>query len=224
MAIMDWPPDERPREKLRRRGARALSDAELVAIFLRTGRRGTSAVDLARELLVRFSGLRGLLDSDLQRLCCVPGLGPAKSVQLVAALELGRRYTLTTLERGDALTCPADTRRFLSVHLSGRKREVFACLFLDNRHRVIACEELFHGTIDGATVHAREVVKRTLYHNAAALILSHNHPSGVAEPSRADVQLTHRLRDALALIDVRILDHLVIGDGNVVSLTERGLI
>lgn len=222
MAITDWPAEERPREKLLLRGAEALSDAELLAILLRTGRRGGTAVDLGRELLGRFGGLRGLLDAEQHTLCASGGLGTARYATMQAALELGRRHLQTALARGDALTNPDSTRRFLAARLRHRVHEVFACLFLDNRHRVIAYEELFQGTIDGASVHPREVVRRCLAHNAAAVILTHNHPSGVAEPSRADIQITGRLREALALVDVRVLDHLVIGDGESVSLAERG--
>ena len=224
MAITDWPAEERPREKLLLRGAQALSDAELLAIFLRTGLPGKSAVDLARELLQEFGGLRPLLDADCSAFCRGKGLGEAKYVQLQASLELSRRHLLTTLQRGDALTSPGHTRRYLSAQLRDRHQEVFACLFLDNRHRVLGYEELFYGTVDGASVHPREVVRRCIAHNAAAVILAHNHPSGVAEPSRADEQITGRLRDALALVDVRVLDHMVVGDGEIVSLAERGLL
>ena len=224
MSIRDWPDAERPREKLLQRGAGALSDAELLAIFLRIGIPGRSAVDLARDLLQRFGSLRQLLEADEQDFCEGPGLGPAKYVQLQAVLELGRRYLETTLQRGDALQSVADTRRYLTAKLRHEPHEVFACLFLDNRHRVLAFEELFHGTIDGASVHPRQIVKRALYHNAAALILAHNHPSGVAEPSRADEQITLRLKEALTLVDVRVLDHFIIGDGEVISFAERGLI
>jgi DNA repair protein RadC len=224
MAIRDWPDDERPREKLVHRGPQALSDAELLAIFLRTGVRGQSAVDLARSLLHRFGGLRQLLEADQSAFCDSPGLGLAKYVQLQAVLEMSRRHLEETLIRGDALDSVAATRRYLTARLRHQPHEVFACLFLDNRHRMISYEELFHGTIDGASVHPRQVVRRALHHNAAALIFAHNHPSGVAEPSRADEQITRRLKDALGLIDVRVLDHFVIGDGQAVSFAERGLL
>lgn len=223
MAISDWPASERPREKLLHRGAAALSDAELLAIFLRTGIPGKSAVDLARELLDGFGSLRALLEADLSTFCRGKGLGAAKYTQLQACLELSRRHLFDSLKRGDALTSPDLTRRYLSAQLRHRQQEVFACLYLDNRHRVLSYEELFYGTIDGASVHPREVVKRCMAHNAAAVILAHNHPSGVAEPSRCDEQITVRLRDALALIDIRVLDHMIIGDGVTVSLAERGL-
>lgn len=224
MPIRDWPPDERPREKLLGRGPGAMSDAELLAIFLRTGVRGKTAVDLARDLLKDFGGLRPLLEADVQAFCRTKGLGTAKYVLLQAGLEMGRRYLAAGLLRGDALANPEATRDYLMSRLRGYPHEVFACLFLDSRHRVITFEELFYGTIDGASVHPREVVKRALAHNAAAVILAHNHPSGVAEPSRADEALTRRLRDALALIDVRTLDHFVIGDTDAVSFAERGLL
>ncbi len=224
MAISDWPAEERPREKLLARGADALSDAELLAIFLRTGLPGKSAVELARETLHHFDGLRGLLEADQKAFCTVKGLGEAKFVQLQATLELSRRHLLSTLQRGDALTSPAETRSYLSAQLRHKKREVFACLYLDNRHRVLGYEELFFGTIDGASVHPREVVRHCIAHNAAAVILAHNHPSGVAEPSRSDEDITHRLKEALALVDVRVLGHMVVGDGAITSLAERGLI
>lgn len=224
MPITDWPLAERPREKLLQHGPAALSDAELLAIFLRTGVPGKTAVDVARELLSVFGGLRGLLEADVERFCAQAGLGTAKFAQLQAILEMGRRHLRATLQRGDALANPADTRAYLSARLRGYGHEVFACLFLDTRHRVIQYEELFHGTLDGTSVHPREVLKRALAHNAAAVILAHNHPSGVAEPSRADEQLTQRLRDALGLVDIRVLDHVVIGDGTSVSFAERGLL
>lgn len=224
MPIKDWPQAERPREKLLSKGSIALSDAELLAIFLRTGINGKTAVDLARELLVRYQGLRTLLELDLKELRRNPGIGTTKYTQFQAALELGRRYLEATLQRDVALSSPADTRNYLKSRLRAYPHEVFACLFLDNRHRVICFEELFTGTIDGASVHPREVVRRALFHNAAALIFAHNHPSGVAEPSQSDRQITQRLKEALGLIDVRVLDHLVVGDAEVVSFAERGLL
>jgi DNA repair protein RadC len=224
MGILDWPRDERPREKLLRRGVAALSDAELLAIVLRNGRRGKTAVDLARELLSRFGGLRGLFRAGRHQVCALPGLGMAKYIQLQATIELGRRTQSEALEPGRTLSSPADTRHFLQACLRDRPHEVFCCLYLDTRHRVIAFEELFRGSLDGAVVHPREVVKQALAHNAAALIFAHNHPSGVAEPSQADERLTRRLQEALGLVEIRVLDHLVIGDGVVVSFCERGLI
>jgi len=224
MPITDWPIQERPREKLLNLGAAALSDAELLAIFLRTGIPGKTAVDLARDLLGKFSSLRGLLTASENQFCRQPGLGPAKYAQLQAVLEMGKRHLHATLVRDEALTDPAATRQYLSARLRDHAFEVFACLFLDNRHRVIHFEELFRGTINGASVHPREVVRHTLEHNAAAVIFAHNHPSGVAEPSEADRQLTRRLQAALELIDVRVLDHIVIGDGECVAFSERGWI
>jgi DNA repair protein RadC len=224
MGITDWPAAERPREKLLQRGAGALSDAELLAIFLRTGVSGKTAVDLARELLVRYGGLRPLLEADHTEFCSSLGLGTAKYAQLQAVLEMARRHLHEALQRGDALASPADTRRYVTQRLRSYPHEVFACLFLDNRHRVIEYRELFNGTIDGASVHPREVVRQALTANAAAVIFAHNHPSGVAEPSRADELLTRRLKEALALVDIRVLDHLVVGDGDAVSFAERGLL
>ena len=224
MAITDWPAQERPREKLLHRGPEALSDAELLAIFLRTGIPGKTAVDLARELLNNYGSLRALLDANHKQFCQGKGLGTAKYVQLQATLEMARRHLDERLQRGDALTNPATTRQFLHAKLRDHHQEVFACLFLDNRHRVIRFEELFFGTIDGASVHPREVVKRALHHNAAAVILAHNHPSGIAEPSQSDRHLTQQLKDALGLVDIRVLDHIVIGDGELVSFAERGII
>ena len=224
MTITDWPLTEQPREKLLHNGPTTLSDAEILAIFLRTGTPGKTALDLARELLTQFNGLRSLLEADLDSFCQKKGLGMAKFVQLQAALELGKRYLESSLKREQALSSPKDTRNYLKARLRAYQHEVFACLFLDNRHRVICFEELFSGTIDGASVYPREVVKRALFHNAAALILAHNHPSGIAEPSKADQSITQRLKAALALVDIRILDHFVIGDGDPVSFAERGLI
>lgn len=224
MAITDWPMAERPREKLLSQGAAALSDAELLAIFLRTGLPGRSAVDLARDLLHGFGSLRALLQADIKVFCGHAGLGPAKFVQLQAVMEMSRRHLYEEIQRGDALTSPGSVRRYLKSQLLGLPHEVFACLFLDNQHRVIAFEELFRGTLDSASVYPREVVKRALAHNAAALILTHNHPSGVSEPSQADLMLTRRLKESLALVDIRVLDHLVVGDGEPVSFAERGLL
>ena len=222
MAITDWPDEERPREKLLLRGAAALSDAELLAIFLRTGTRGKTAVDLAREVLLKFKSLRGLMRAGQRQFCALPGLGQVKYVQLQAVMELAQRHLGESLPRGETLTSPATTRRYLSVRLRDYPHEVFACLFLDNRHRVICFEELFRGTINGASVHPREVVRRALAHNAAAVILAHNHPSGIAEPSEADRRLTRKLQRTLELVDVRVLDHVVIGDGESVAFAERG--
>ena len=224
MAISDWPEAERPREKLLSLGPQALSDAELLAIFLRTGIAGCNAVDLARRLMHEYGSLRQLLQADRRRFCATRGLGNAKYAQLQAVLELARRHLAENLKCGDALKNPAETRRYLTARLRDYPHEVFACLFLDTRNRIICYEELFRGSIDGASVHPREVVRRALQHNAAAVILAHNHPSGVAEPSDADRRITTRLQDALALLDIRVLDHVVIGDQLATSFAERGLI
>ncbi|MCM2973100.1 RadC family protein [Larsenimonas suaedae] len=222
MGICHWPEGERPREKLLTMGPDALSDAELLAIFLRVGVKGRSAVDLARDLLTRFGGLRPLLDADEATFCEAHGLGQAKYVQLQAVLELSKRHLETTLSRGDALTSPLLVRRFLSAHLRDLSHEVFAALFLDTQHRVIKFEQLFTGTLDAASVYPREVAKRALALHAGAVIFAHNHPSGVAEPSDADRSITRILKDALSLFDIRVLDHFVVGDGEVVSFAERG--
>ncbi len=223
MPITDWPADERPREKLLARGAAALTDAELLAIFLRTGSPGRTAVDLARELLGRFGGLRALLRAGREDFCAVHGLGEAKYAQLQAGLELARRHLAEALAGREALKDPAAVRRLLQARLRDREHETFAALFLDNQHRVIAFDELSHGTIDGASVYPREVIKAALKHGAAAVIFAHNHPSGVAEPSSADRTLTERLKAALAQVDIRVLDHFVVGE-QVVSFAERGWI
>lgn len=224
MAITDWPADERPREKLLKQGASALSDAELLAIFLRTGVAGKSAVDLARDLLNHFGSLRALLQASNSEFCEAKGLGDAKYTQLQAVLEMARRHLLETLQRGDALSSPQAAYQYLTAQLRDYSHEVFACLWLDSKNRVLQFEELFRGTIDGASVYPREVVKAALKHNAASVIFAHNHPSGIAEPSPSDQTITERLKKALQLIDVRVLDHIVIGDGQQVSLAERGLI
>lgn len=224
MAITDWPIQERPREKLLARGAQALADAELLAIFLRTGVRGRTAVDLARELLHEFGGLRRLLNASHSEFCTRPGLGVAKFVQLQAGLEMARRHLHEHVSSGDVLANPASTRQFLQMHLRDEPREVFAALFLDSQHRLLAFESLFFGTIDGAAVHPREVARRCLCHNAAALIVAHNHPSGLAEPSQSDRRITERLRDSLALLDIRLIDHVVVGANETVSFSERGWI
>ncbi len=223
MTISQWPADERPREKLLNKGAEALSDAELLAIFLRTGCKGITAVDLARQLLDNFGGLKPLLQASQTEFCQHKGLANAKYAQLQAVLEMAKRHFLEQLSRGDALCSPAQTRQYLAAQLGSYPHEVFACLFLDNRNRVIAFEKMFYGTIDGASVYPREVVRLAIKKNAAAIIFAHNHPSGVSEPSHADEQITKRLKEALALVDVRVLDHFVVGD-EVVSFAERGLL
>lgn len=222
MHIRDWPADERPREKLMNRGAAALSDAELLAIFLGSGLRGRDAVQTSRELLAEHGPLRNLLEREPGDLAQLPGLGPARACQLAAALELGNRHLAASLERGIALTDPFTAGRYFAQRLRHRAHEVFAALFLDARHRALAFEELFQGTIDGSEVHPREVVRRALAHNAAAVIVGHNHPSGCADPSAADRAITARLKQALSLVEVRLLDHFVVGDGSPVSLAARG--
>ena len=224
MSIAQWPAPERPREKLLNLGPGALSDAELLAIFLRIGVAGKSAVDLARELLNQYGGLRPLLEASQQEFCAGLGLGAAKYAQLQAVLEMARRHLSASMQAGDLLTSPQLVRDYLRAQLRHRQREVFSVLFLDSQNRLIAYEEIFQGTIDGASVYPREVVKQALARNAAAVIFAHNHPSGVAEPSQADRRITQRLQDALALVDVRVLDHLVVGEGEPVSFAERGWI
>jgi DNA repair protein RadC len=209
---------------MEKHGIGALTDAELIAVLLSTGSARTPAVELSGALLAGFGGLRGLLRADRKTLQRQHGLGPAKSAQLCAVLELSRRFLYERVNRGNPLESPQATQSYLSTVLRDQPHEVFACLFLDTRHRVIAFEELFHGTIDGATVYPRVVAERALRHGAAALIVAHNHPSGVSEPSLADQAITSRLRDALALLDIRLLDHFVVGEGKPVSMAARGMI
>ncbi len=220
--ISEWPLDDRPREKLLKKGAAALSDAELLAIFLRTGVQGVTAVDLARELLDRFDGLNHLLSASRVVFCQGKGLGEAKYAQLQAVLEMGRRYLYEELTQGDPITSSTQAQDFLRVQMQGYKQEVFACLFLDNKHRVLQFTELFHGTLDSASIYPREVIKEVLECHAAAVIFAHNHPSGDPQPSSADVEITQRLQKALGYIDVRVLDHLVIAEEGVISLAEHG--
>lgn len=224
MSIQNWPTDERPREKLVQYGPHTLSDAELLAIFLRTGLPGKSAVELARELHMEFGSISALLTADRNRFVQSKGLGLAKYAQLQAVLELARRHLLEQVERGDEITSPAAIREFLQLQLKGQEREIFYVVFLDNRHRILRKEPMFLGTISSATVHIREIVKAALACNAAALIVAHNHPSGVAEPSAADIRITRRIADALSMVDVRLLDHFVVGEASVESLAERGLL
>ncbi len=215
---------ERPREKLLRIGAQALTDAELLSIFLRTGTPRRSVLQVAQAMLTRFGSFHSLLAARQEEITAVSGVGPAKYAELRAALELAERCLRSGFDRGEAITDPLITGRFLRNRLGRYEREVFACLFLDNQHRLIEYEEMFFGTIDGASVHPREVVKRALENNAAAVIFAHNHPSGVAEPSQADQRITDRLRSALALVDIRVLDHMIIGESDVLSFAERGLL
>ena len=224
LALDLMPVHDKPREKLLNMGASSLTDAELLSIFLRTGIKGKSVIEIAQEMLDNFGGFRQLLDANPEKVISTPGIGIAKFAQLRATLELTERYLRSSFDRGEAITDPDLTRRYLKCKLGHYRREVFACMFLDNQHRLISYEELFFGTIDGASVHPREVVKRSLDNNAAAVIFAHNHPSGIAEPSQADQRITDRLKSALLLIDVRVLDHMIVGDGQVLSFAERGLL
>jgi DNA repair protein RadC len=224
LSIRDWPLAERPREKLLEQGPQSLSDAELLALLLGSGVKGRSAVDVARALIADFGSLRALLSAERTRWRGKLGIGPARYAALKAAMELARRHYLEPLRAGPGLNTPDATCRFLVAQLRDRRYEVFCCLFLDNRHRLIAFEEIFRGTIDGANVYPREVVRQTLLHNAAAVIVAHNHPSGITEPSQADEFVTRRLKEALALVDVRILDHFIVGDGRCFSFSEHGLL
>ncbi|MEW9571508.1 DNA repair protein RadC [Rhodanobacter sp. Si-c] len=223
MSIRDWPEGERPREKLLARGSGALSDAELLAVLLGSGVRGKDAIALGRELLADAGSL-GVLLGRHDRAMRTVGLGPVKRARIAAALELARRSLAEQLREQPALVNPRDSGDYLRARLRHLPYEVFGCLYLDNRHRVLAFEELFRGTVDGASVHPREVVRACLQHNACAVIFAHNHPSGVAEPSAADRAITRELRGALQLVGVRVLDHLVIGSGEPVSMAARGLI
>jgi DNA repair protein RadC len=225
MPISDWPEHDRPREKLLRHGAARLSDTELLAIFLRTGIAGQSALDLARALLARFDGsLRRLADASFDALSELSGVGPAKATQLMAVVELVRRGLAEELRQGVGLNSPQAVRDYLRLALEARPYEVFVVLSLDAQNRLIAMDELFRGTLSQTSVYPREVVKLALARNAAAVIFAHNHPSGVAEPSRADELLTTALKQALALVDIKVLDHFVVGRGTAVSFSERGLL
>ncbi len=219
-----WQSGEGPRDRLLQHGAAVLSDAELLAVLLQTGYRHCDAVSLARELLERFGGLAGLTRAGADALLGCQGVGQAKLAILKAAMELARRRALQELQVADVLSSPAQTRRFLQHHLGGLDREVFSVIFLDNQHRVIRCEDLFLGTLDGAAVYPREVAVRALQYSAAAVIFAHNHPSGVAEPSSADRRITERLCSALGLLDIRVLDHIIIGRGREYSFAEQGLL
>ncbi len=224
MAITQWPATERPREKLLQHGAQSLSDAELLALFIGSGTRSKTAVDIGRDLLGRFGGIRNILNASQELLCQSNGLGSARYALLQASRELGKRYLAEKLMRQGSLSSPQQVSDYLIQQLRDRQREIFVVIYLDNRHRIIEYEELFTGTLNGASVHPREVVKNVLFHNAAAVIIAHNHPSGIAEPSQSDMLITKKIQDALKLIDVTLLDHLIIGDGNYVSLSDRGMI
>ncbi|SEM91784.1 RadC family protein [Nitrosomonas marina] len=224
MTITDWPVYERPREKLLRFGARNLSDTELLAIFLRTGTTGKSAVELARNLLNHFGSLSNLFSADKTTLCDFHGVGTAKYAQLQAILEMSRRTLSEQLEFGHVMNTPQLVRDFLNLSLANKQHEIFMAIFLDAKHHMIATDELFTGTLTQASVYPREVVKRALYHNAAAIIFAHNHPSGSAEPSQADKLLTLTLKKALDLIDVKVLDHFIVGKNEVLSFAEHHLL
>lgn len=224
MSLDHLPPQSRPREKLLARGPAALADAELLALLLRTGTAGQGVLQMAQSLLDQFGGLGGLLAAEPQALLRVRGLGPAKRAELAAVLEIARRTLIARLSAAPVFDAPQAVKDYLRMQLGGLAHEVFAVLFLDSQQRLIAFEELFRGTLSQASVYPREVVKRALALNAAAAILAHNHPSGVAEPSRADEVLTQTLKAALALVDVRVLDHFVVSRGDVVSFAERGLL
>lgn len=221
MAISDWPASERPRERLLVHGSEVLSDAELLAIFLRTGVAGKSAVDLARELLNQFGGLRELLKADQNTFCKADGLGPAKYAQLQACLEMARRVMRESMHREGPLTNPEAAEKYLLMRMRDYDKEVFACIYLDTKNRVIHFEELFHGTLHSAEVHPREVIKQAIKYNANSVIFAHNHPSGYAHPSQTDIEITQTLKQALTLLDIKVLDHLVIGD-DVQSLAQLG--
>ena len=224
MSEVHWPLAERPRERLLAQGPASLSDAELVALFIGTGPRGKSALEVARELLARFGRLSRLLSAAHGELGEVPGVGAARCAQIAAVMELARRALSEEMKSRDSLASPAAVRGYLRLHMQDLGHECFYCVFLDAQNRVIAASELFRGTLTQTSVYPREVVKHALRHNAAAVILAHNHPSGVAEPSRADEFLTQTLKSALQLVDVRVLDHLVVARSGVVSFAERGLL
>lgn len=224
MKITDWPKHERPREKLLAQGAVALSDSELLAIFLRTGIKGLSAIDLARSSLTKFGGLRGLLSASERDFCETKGLGQAKFAQLQASLEMSHRFMAETLDKSDAFNSVEQTQAYLIAKLRDQPHEVFAMLLLDSQHRLIKYRPMFYGTIDSASVYPRVLVQQALLDNAAAVILAHNHPSGIAEPSQADKSITKRVIDAFNLMDIKVLDHFVIGDGIAVSFAQRGLL
>jgi DNA repair protein RadC len=224
MTIADWPADDRPREKLIAKGVASLSDAELLAIFLRTGVKGSSAVDLARQLMGHFRSFAALFAADKDIFCGFQGIGPAKYAQLQAVMEMARRSLVADAKAGDNLSSPSAVRDFLRLQLQGRPVEIFVGIFLDAQNRVIEVEELFAGTLTQTSVFPREVVRRALHHNAAGMIFAHNHPSGVTEPSHADENLTQALKQALALVDVRVLDHFIVGRGAILSFAERGLL
>jgi DNA repair protein RadC len=224
MAITDWPAAERPREKLIELGAEALSDAELLAIFLRVGVTGKSAVDLARDLLTQFASLNGIFAATEHELIQVHGIGTSKYVQLQAIFEMSRRALNEQLQQRDVLKSPQAVRDYLVLKLGSLTKEVFLVLFLDTQNRLVATEEMFSGSLKETSVYPREVLKRALHHNAAAVIFAHNHPSGIAQQSQADEMITKQLKQALALVDVRVLDHFIVAGNTTLSFSERGLL
>ena len=224
MGIKEWPASEQPRQKLLTQGAQSLNDAELLAVFLRTGTHGKSAVDLGRELIKKFGNIRQLVDSSINDFLQIKGLGNSKYVLIQASIELGRRYLETSLKQGDVFKNSVETRQYISSRLQAYPHEVFACLFLDTKHRLIRFEELFTGTIDSSVVYPREILRRAMEHNAAAVVLCHNHPSGHPEPSHADQKLTLKLQHLLEMVDIRVLDHIIVGNAETVSFAERGLL
>ena len=224
MSLHHLPPQSRPREKLLARGAMALSDAELLALLLRTGHRGQDVLNLSQSLLDRFDGVAGLMQASAPALCGIKGLGPAKRSELLAVMELARRSIESGLRERAVMDAPITVKRYLQAHLAALDHEVFAALFLDNRHHLLQMETLFRGTLTQTSVYPREVVVRALHHKAAAVVLAHNHPSGAVEPSSADITLTQTLRHALQLVDVRVLDHIIVGQGQSFSMSERGLL
>ncbi|MCE2968707.1 MAG: DNA repair protein RadC [Burkholderiales bacterium] len=224
MSIKDWPESERPRERLLAHGADTLTEADLLAICLRTGLPGRSALELARAALDRFGSLRGLLSAHHDELIALPGFGPAKAAQLIAVLELARRALKEDVRDGDVLATPAKVREYLRLYFLGRQDEAFVALYLDAQNRLLEVEELFRGTLTQTSVYPRVVVRAALRRNAGAVIFAHNHPSGVAEPSRADELLTHSLKDALALVEVQVVDHIIVTAGSTLSFVERGLL
>lgn len=224
MSIRNWPLADRPRERLIELGAQALSDGELLAVLIGCGNRGRTAVDLAHDLIRVFGSIREFLTAEPSKCLDQLGIGPARYAALQAALELARRHYHEPLQVGPPFTAPDAAREFLLTQLRDRPFEVFCCLYLDNRHRLIAFEELFRGTVDSAAVHVREVVRSALAHNASAVIFAHNHPSGIAEPSTADQLVTRRLKGALASVDIRVLDHFIVGDTTCLSFADRGLL
>ena len=222
--MKDLPADQRPREKLQARGPAALADAELLAVLLRTGYKGCGVLTLAQQVLDRCGGFAGLLNAEAHKLKAIKGLGPAKQAELLAVMETARRALAQQMVAAPVFDSPGRVKDYLGLQLAGRPQEVFAVLFLDSQHRLLRLEEMFHGTLTQTSVYPREVVRRALTLNAGAVVLAHNHPSGVAEPSRADEYLTQTLKTALQLIDVRVLDHIIVGQGQVVSMAERGLL